>query len=171
MGEMRLSRVRVLLLFPPSLLTGARLALTPLFLLLPADDGSRLPLFLLACATDLLDGVLARRLSSSTRIGSLIDAFADFALVSVVSSILAWEGLLSPLFVALIIVAFAQFALTEPRHRSDPLGKHIGTVLFFSLGITLAHPSLWVAGVSSLASSAYIFASLALRWLPRAGNH
>ncbi len=171
MGDPRPSWGRVFLLLPPSLLTGTRLVLAPIFLFLPAGDGIRLYVFVFACVTDLVDGILARRLGSTTRVGSLIDAFADFALVGVVSIVLASEGLVAPLFVALIIVAFAQYALTEPRRGSDPLGKYIGTVLFFSLIIILAHPIPLVAGVSSLAASVYIVASLVLRWLPFEGNH
>jgi len=152
-------------LLPPSLLTCTRLLLIPLFLTLPIGV-NRLYVFILACATDLLDGMLARLLGSATRVGTLADAFADFALVSVVSSVLTLEGLLSPLFVALIFVAFAQYALTEQRQGADPLGKHIGTVLFISLGFTLVNPIPRLAALSALTSSAYIIVSLVLRWLP-----
>ena len=63
---------------------------------------------------------------------------------------LTWEGLLSPLFVYLIVFAFAQFVAAKPRVGSDPLGKHIGTILFVALLVALAMSVGWVALWSSL---------------------
>ena len=94
-----------------------------------------------------------------------MDASADFALVVTVSLILTREGLLSPLFVYLIVFSFAQFVAAKPRVGSDPLGKHIGTVLFISLFVALAMPVGWVVWWSTLMASVYILASLADRWL------
>jgi len=159
-------------MLPPSLLTGARFVAVPLLLTGGAGAAWRLPIFVVACATDLLDGVAARRLGSETHLGSTLDAFADFLLVATVSSILTFEGLLSPLFVVLIVLVFAQFVVARPRIGSDPLGKHIGTILFVALGVMLAVPVGWVALWSSLLASGYILASLAARWLhtPRIGR-
>lgn len=158
-------------MLPPSLLTGARFVAVPLLLSGGVWAAWRLPIFIVACATDLLDGVAARRLGSETRLGSMLDAFADFLLVATVSSTLALEGLLSPLFVVLIVLAFTQFAVARPRAGSDPLGKHIGTILFVALGVTLAEPVEWVALWSSSIASGYILASVAARWLhPRIGS-
>lgn len=151
-------------MLPPSLLTGARFVAVPVLLAVGAPE-LRLPIFVAACVTDLLDGVVARRLGSETRLGSRLDALADFLLVASVSSLLASEGLLSPLFVALIVLAFAQFVAVKPRAGADPLGKHIGTVLFVALGVTLAEPVWWVAQWSSLVASGYVVASISARWL------
>ncbi|MCX6649654.1 MAG: CDP-alcohol phosphatidyltransferase family protein [Candidatus Bathyarchaeota archaeon] len=151
-------------MLPPSLLTGARFAAVPLLLFGGASEW-RLPVFLVACATDLLDGMVARRLGSETRLGSKLDALADFLLVATVSSFLTLEGLLSPIFVALIVFAFTQFLVAKPRKGADPLGKHIGTILFVVLGVILAVPAGWVALWSSLLASGYILVSLAARWL------
>lgn len=151
-------------MLPPSLLTGARFAAAPI-LLVGGASAWRLPIFAFAFATDLLDGIVARRFSSVTSLGSKLDAFADFLLVAAVSYALMGEGLFSPLFVALMVFAFAQFVAAKPRASSDPLGKHIGTVLFVALGVVLAEPVRWVALWSSLTASVYIVASIAARWL------
>jgi hypothetical protein len=80
--------------------------------------------------------------------------------------ILIWEGLVSPLFVCLIVFCFAQFVAAKPRVGSDLLGKHIGTILFVALFVALAMPVGWVVWWSSLMASCYILASLVERWLP-----
>jgi phosphatidylglycerophosphate synthase len=153
-------------MLPPSLLTGARFAAVPILL---SSDASawRLPIFVAACLTDLLDGLVARRLISETLLGYMLDAIADFLLVALISYMLTIEELFSPLFPALIVFAFAQFVIAKPRAGADPLGKHIGTVLFVALGVVLAEPVAWVALWSSLVASGYIVASVAARWLPK----
>jgi phosphatidylglycerophosphate synthase len=153
-------------ILPPSILTGMRFTGALLLLMNNAGVAWRLPIFFLACITDLLEGVVARLLSSESRVGALLDASADFALVVTVSLMLTWESLLSPLFVYLIVFTFAQFVATKPRVGSDPLGKHIGTILFVALFVALAIPVGWVVWWSSLIASAYILASLVERWLP-----
>lgn len=94
-----------------------------------------------------------------------MDASADFALVVTVSLILTREGLLSTLFVYLIVFSFAQFVVAKPRVGSDRLGKHIGTVLFVALFVALAMPVGWVVWWCSLMASGYILASLVDSWL------
>ncbi len=154
----------------PSLLTAARLAAVPLFLADGRWEEWRFPVFAAACVTDLLDGFAARRLGSETRLGSTLDALVDFLLVAAVSYSLVLDGLLSPLFVALIVFAFAQFAVGGSRPGSDQLGKHIGTILFLALGVTLAEPATWVAQWSSLMAAGYMLVSVTVRWLPRSSS-
>jgi phosphatidylglycerophosphate synthase len=153
-------------ILPPSLITGIRFTTALSLLISDAGAAWRLPIFFVACTTDLLDGMVARLLNSETSVGARFDAFADFALVVAASSILTREGLLSPFFVYLIVFTFAQFLAAKPRVGSDPLGKHIGTILFIALFIVLAIPVGWIALWSSLVASGYILAYLAARWLP-----
>jgi CDP-diacylglycerol--glycerol-3-phosphate 3-phosphatidyltransferase len=150
---------------PPFLLTGLRFMAALLLVMNNAGVAWRLPIFFFACLTDLLDGAVARLLSSETRVGALMDASADFALVVTVSLILTREGLLSTLFVYLIVFSFAQFVVAKPRVGSDRLGKHIGTVLFVALFVALAMPVGWVVWWCSLMASGYILASLVDSWL------
>ncbi len=98
--------------------------------------------------------------------GTLFDAGTDFLLVFGVSATLYLHGTLSVWFLALILIAFAQFAM-RPQVESDPLGRHIGTVLFVALGIVLIVQNSLVTLCVSIVASAYIVASLSLRWLPR----
>ncbi len=150
----------------PNLLTLVRLLSIPLIVSELLGEDSVFTLYALACVSDLLDGPVARRLGGETRIGMAFDAGTDFILVFGVSASLYLRGLLSLWFLALILVAFAQFAIL-PRAVSDPLGRHIGTVLFIALGMIILTPSYWVAAWSSGVVSVYITASLAARWMPR----
>ena len=67
----------------PNLLTCARLLLVPCFLLASMREAYTIAfvLFLTAALTDILDGMLARRLNVRSRIGALLDPAADKTLM------------------------------------------------------------------------------------------
>lgn len=119
-------------------------------------------MFSLACLTDVFDGWVARRLHAETRLGALLDASVDFVLVFAASSFLVWRQLASPWFLGLIVLAFLRFVLAGPGRGGDPLGKHIGTVLFVSLGVVLAAPAPFVSAWSTAIASCYVVASMGL---------
>ncbi len=154
----------------PSILTITRFMATPLLLIQLKSGTLGVPIYICACVTDLLDGVLARRLRVETVVGSMLDASADFTLISGAAAYFIGVGLLSPWFLGLVILAFAQFVVAKPKPGSDPLGRHIGTVLFISLGIVLIYPVHWFAWWSTLVASGYIVASLILKWGARVSN-
>lgn len=66
----------------PNLLSGFRLACAPVLLVLAwhGATGVFLALFALGLASDVLDGVLARRLGLESEFGARLDQWADFAL-------------------------------------------------------------------------------------------
>ncbi|PID96622.1 MAG: CDP-diacylglycerol--glycerol-3-phosphate 3-phosphatidyltransferase [Actinomycetales bacterium] len=96
----------------PNALTVLRILLVPVFgMLLLADDGHNaasrfvaLAVFLVAMATDRLDGELARRHAQVTTIGKLLDPIADKALVG-----MAFVGLslidVVPWWVTVVVLA------------------------------------------------------------------
>lgn len=66
----------------PNILTVARIAITPLIAALPFIDGywpkiACLVIFLAAAATDVMDGILARRHNQVTDFGKALDPLAD----------------------------------------------------------------------------------------------
>lgn len=148
----------------PSLITSARLFVTYNLMLVLSGGGWGVPSYALACLTDLFDGKVARLLHSETRFGALFDASADFLLVFSTSFILALRGLVSPWFLCLITYCFASFLFIRRKPIADPLGKHIGTVLFIALGVVLIYPVEFVAAWSTLIASCYIVASMVLRY-------
>jgi CDP-diacylglycerol--glycerol-3-phosphate 3-phosphatidyltransferase len=69
----------------PNMISGLRLVCVPLLLLLAWNGESRsfLALFAFGLATDVADGVLARRLGQVTDVGARLDQWGDFALWAV----------------------------------------------------------------------------------------
>ena len=80
----------------PNLLSISRLALAVAFVALPSTE-ARMVLVMLALATDYLDGYIARQFGPVTRMGALLDPFADRVFVLVVVSVFLFEAELSTL--------------------------------------------------------------------------
>jgi len=80
----------------PNLLSISRLALAVAFVALPGTE-ARIVLVMLALATDYLDGYIARAYGPMTRVGALLDPFADRVFVLIVVSVFLFEAELSTL--------------------------------------------------------------------------
>ena len=91
----------------PNSLTVIRLVLGLVFLFLP--PGARLPAFLVAAATEFLDGVLARLLRATSLTGQVLDPIADKLFVLAVLLSLWQQGVLS--WWALLLVAARDIAV------------------------------------------------------------
>jgi cardiolipin synthase len=96
-------------------------------------------LFLLACCTDALDGLVAKRFSVLPALGSYSDPVADFLLILVSFSAFVVEDIYPTWTLLLIILMFLQFVLTSGVERPlyDPVGKYYGVALFGAVAITL----------------------------------
>jgi cardiolipin synthase len=86
-------------------LTGLRLLLAPVFLWLYASGDVRraLPVFAVAAATDVLDGLVARLLRQHSRLGEILDPIADKLLAFCALVALAWAGRL-PIWLPALVV-------------------------------------------------------------------
>ena len=80
----------------PNLLSISRLVLAAAFVLFALPD-VRIVLAMAALATDYLDGFIARRMGPMTRVGAILDPFADRVFVLVGVSVFLFEGSLSTL--------------------------------------------------------------------------
>ena len=89
----------------PNLLTILRILLAPLFILLVASGApyKAALVMVIAGATDMLDGYLARRLSLETPIGAALDGLADKLFLSSAFLALAVTGLI-PWWLALVVI-------------------------------------------------------------------
>ena len=128
--------------------------------------------FVLAIASDLLDGRIARRRGTAGAFGRALDHGADFAFVAVGLAAAAARGLLSWLLPLLVVLAFAQYAVDSyPLHRErqlrmSALGRWngvlyfvpVGGVILVDLGLAwptpLIAPIAWLLVASTLASIA-----------------
>jgi len=162
----------------PNFVTLLRISLVPLFgylyLLNPGELNLPAALvFLLAAATDALDGYLARSRREITRFGQLIDPIADKLLITAALLALVEAGLVST-WVALIILG-REFAVSGLRILAAAEGKvipaslwgkiktvsQIVAVMAFFLGI-----SLWgkIKTVSQIVAVMAFF--LGISWAP-----
>jgi cardiolipin synthase len=122
----------------PNLLTAARILLIPLFvgLLLYEKHGAAALVFCGAGLTDLLDGMLARRLGCLTRLGAFLDPLAD-KLLSVSSFItLAVKGPIPVWFVVVVIsrdviISLGTLVLTLSDGALDIVPSSLGKVTTF----------------------------------------
>lgn len=102
----------------PNVLTMLRLLLVPVFLVLLLDGGTpqrwwALIVFLVASATDQLDGMLARARNQITPFGILMDPIADKALTLGAFCALSWLGEI-PWWVT-VVIAVRELGITALR--------------------------------------------------------
>jgi CDP-diacylglycerol---glycerol-3-phosphate 3-phosphatidyltransferase len=152
--------------------TGVRIVLAPavMALLLSRSFTAGAVLFLIAAATDYLDGRLARRWGVTTLLGSFLDTTADKLLVTTALIGLVSVQRVSP-WIALIIVAreFTILGLRAAvasggRHLdTSMLGKWKATVQFLAIALAMLRPDVVIAGVL-LDQWAMIIAAIVSAW-------
>jgi cardiolipin synthase (CMP-forming) len=89
----------------PNIITILRILLTPVLVwkLLENHMVAALLVFVLAGATDLLDGLLARLLKQKSRLGSILDPIADKLLLVTSFALLAFIGIV-PWWLAAVVI-------------------------------------------------------------------
>ncbi|TME63604.1 MAG: CDP-alcohol phosphatidyltransferase family protein, partial [Chloroflexi bacterium] len=89
----------------PNALTAARalLVIPVIGLIAIGDAAAALAVFLVAAATDAVDGPLARRRGGTTALGAALDPFADKVLIVGTLSALAVRGI-APVWAVLLIL-------------------------------------------------------------------
>lgn len=170
----------------PNVISFARLCLIPVYLglLLNGFDSAAMIVFAVAAATDFVDGQVARRTNSVSRLGILMDPAID--------TLLMVTGVLGVLFVGriplwVVIIIFAREALLligggillKGFHIQIPViypGKVATTLLFFGFAAlflylpTFAGPGIvdaaWLPGFDSAVTSwgiYFVYAGLLLQ--------
>ncbi|MFZ0090694.1 MAG: CDP-diacylglycerol--glycerol-3-phosphate 3-phosphatidyltransferase [Solirubrobacteraceae bacterium] len=152
--------------------TGVRIVISPaiMALLLTHADTAAAILFLLAAATDWIDGRLARRWGVTTRLGSFLDTTADKLLVTTALIGLVAVQRASP-WVALIIIAReftilglrAAVATSGRQLETSMLGKWKATVQFVAIALAMLRPDVMIAG-AYLDQWAMIVAAVVTAW-------
>jgi len=99
-------------------------------------------LFLVAIASDLADGYLARKLSVSSRFGASLDVGIDFLFVAGVFLYFTIRGIYPALVLVVIVAVFVQFLVTSKLTGVvfDPVGKYYGSLLYGAIGLTMLFP-------------------------------
>ncbi|HEY8121784.1 MAG TPA: CDP-alcohol phosphatidyltransferase family protein [Myxococcota bacterium] len=130
-------------------LTLVRLALAPALAWALATGAAALALacFALAVGTDLADGPIARRFGEVSALGGFLDHATDALFVASGLGALASLGLVPPALPALVVAAFAQYALDSRALagrplRASALGRWNGVAYFVLLGIPVVRDGL-----------------------------
>lgn len=164
------------LLLVPNQITIARiLAIIPIVFLVMQDDPTlrliALVLFVLAAASDWLDGYLARAWNQQSPLGRMLDPIADKLLVGILIAALAWDGSLSALdMIPACAILFREFFISGLREflgntkivlPVSTLAKWKTTVQLVALALVLfefimpgfslvSDLLLWAAGILTL---------------------
>jgi len=171
----------------PNLLTSIRLACIPVLVGLfyvPVSHHQKLAAitFLIAAATDLVDGYVARRRAQITTLGKLLDPVADKLLVMAALLLLVESGKLWA-WVAILMIG-REIAVTGLRAMASSRGMVMQAegmgkfkMLFQVIGITIlflndqaVHGPLWMVGVSALAIAVLLALISGGQYTIRAGH-
>lgn len=129
----------------PNALSLLRLLMVPvvMVLILTANDGAAVAVFVLAAVTDFVDGKLARR-GRPTYVGTILDPLADRLMLSSVAVALAVRGLLPVWAVAILVgrdlLAVAGSLRFRTRIRVNPVGKAATATLMIGVALVIFSP-------------------------------
>lgn len=169
----------------PNVITFARILAIPVIcgLLAIADPGARalaVALYVLAAASDWVDGFLARRLDLGSPLGRMLDPIADKLLVGALLVTLAWTRDLTGLdLLPAIAILMREIFISGLREYLGPrnivvavtrLAKWKTTLQLLALGLVIAGPlmaglglagslALWLAGILTVWSGTQYFAA------------
>ncbi len=125
-----------------------------------------------AIASDVLDGVFARRTRGPSRAGALLDAWSDLAFLISAFGALVLLGVVPGVLLALMLAAFLPFAAGAIGGRSppyDPVGKHLGTMLYLLLLLALGVQDSALLGAGTVAAM-LVLGAVVLQRLARFGS-
>lgn len=159
----------------PNVLSLLRLVLVPVFawFILSGLDGLALAVLAVSGVTDYLDGALARRWGQVSRVGQLLDPFADRLYVLSTLLGLGWREVIPWWLVALIVGRDVLLSLTLPvlaRHGYGPppvhfLGKAATLNLLYAFPLLLlADGDTLVAHIAEPIAWAFAWWGTALYW-------
>ena len=136
----------------PNALSLLRLFMVPLVvaLLLARLDALGAAFFVLAAATDFLDGRIARR-AGPTRLGQILDPVADRLMLSSVAVVLAVRDLLPAWAVAILVgrdlLALAGSLAVGSKIRVNRVGKAATAVLMGAVALVVIIPGVVVGEI------------------------
>jgi cardiolipin synthase (CMP-forming) len=133
------------LLTVPNLLSGARIALIPVFVVLLLDPDTRAlgyALLAVVFSTDWVDGYIARRTGQVTELGKLLDPLADrlalaAALITfvVVDALPLWAALVVLVRDAVVLIVGTVLGARGIRIAVRPIGKYATFTLWWGVGL------------------------------------
>ena len=122
----------------PNILTGLRIALTPIIIVFGLNNNLKVVIILtiIASLTDMLDGFLARKWNVISTFGAKLDTVADkFFAISLVICLMKKNSLLIPVFILGILISVINlfYYIKYNNVKSLFIGKVKTTFLFITL--------------------------------------
>lgn len=97
-------------------------------------------IFLASVTSDLLDGYVARKLKTASKLGAYLDILVDFLFIIGMYLNFSLKGIYTPWILLIIVLVFTQFIISNiiVKHTIyDPIGKYFGSILYGGIGITI----------------------------------
>ena len=154
----------------PNALTAARalLVIPVIGLIAIGDAAAALAVFLVAAATDAVDGPLARRRGGTTALGAALDPFADKVLIVGTLSALAVRGI-APVWAVLLILGrelvAVELRVRSPHALSASVDGKAKTVLQVAASLALLASAAWPSAGFAPAANALVAVAAALTLL------
>ncbi len=162
-----------------NILTALRIALSLLLLAFLDNRTVCFAFFAAGGATDLLDGIIARRTGTASKLGARLDSFADMLMfVIMVICAVVWEGgalwALMPYLAAVAAVRVANLVIAACKFRTfagiHTIGNKLtGVLIFVSFGVYILvgrlvalAPVIAVAGLTALEETLILLTSRTL---------
>ncbi|ROS74509.1 CDP-alcohol phosphatidyltransferase family protein [Cellulomonas sp. PhB143] len=160
----------------PNAISFARLLLVPVFavLIVAEEDLWALVLLAVSGASDWLDGVLARRLNQTSRLGQVLDPAADRLYIFVTLLGLAWREIVPVWLVLVIVVRDVMLLCVLPaltRRGYGPLavtfvGKAATFALLYAFPLLLlAEVPGWLGAAAAVVGWAFAWWGVGLYWV------
>ncbi len=124
-----------------------RILLTPAFFYAFMWDFTEIAviLYLAAFASDIVDGILARRqgIIPSSPVEAYLDPVADFVLIFASFYVFSLKQFYPSWILFVFVLMFLFFIISSSKKEPlyDPVGKYYGTFLMTTIGITLFFPT------------------------------
>ncbi|MFX1374216.1 MAG: CDP-alcohol phosphatidyltransferase family protein [Promethearchaeota archaeon] len=152
----------------PNLITSSRILLTLLFVYVYFLNFFELSIILYAIAvfTDIIDGIIARKLNVCSLFGSYFDVTADFLLIFSIFIVFVLDGIYPLWLLFLIGFMFFQFIITSRLKKPiyDPIGKYMLTILTIMVFITFIPTESSICNVNCVVFAGFSIASLISRF-------
>ncbi|MBI5888691.1 MAG: CDP-alcohol phosphatidyltransferase family protein [Deltaproteobacteria bacterium] len=163
----------------PNILTALRIALVPVFamLVLTGMSGYAAAVFAVAGATDVIDGLIARRFNLQSHLGELLDPLADKFLLTASYLVLTYKGAI-PLWLCVLVavrdllmlggIAVIRYYGKTPNVSPAFAGKlntllQTATVLYvLFIGGRLS--SAWFTALAALTAFITVYSGLYYAW-------
>jgi phosphatidylglycerophosphate synthase len=130
-------------------ITAIRIIMAPIFFftIINGFNIYSICIFIFAGASDIIDGLFARKYGLNSSKGAYFDTSADFIFILAGFSAFVAKGIYPNWVLIILVIMFMQFLLTSKSRIPvyDPVGKYYGSFLYLTIliGLIIKNPFLY----------------------------